>query len=335
MIPAWTITADGTDVSARLADYLLTLRVTDRAGMESDDLELTVADPRAEIALPRLGAVLAVSLGYKSSGLVAMGSYTVDTVELSNPPRQMQIRGHAAELSGGLKTRKTRGWDATTVGQIVQTIAGEHGLTAAVDQDLASVAVARIDQTNESDPSFLTRLGQEHDAILSIKAGRLLFARRGQATTVSGTEIPAIALAPADVISWRLAITEAGKYTAVEARHYTRETASEEWVRAGEGDGDAVLRLRQTYPDRARAQAAADSRLAALARGQSSASITMPGNPVIAAETPLVLAGFDPVLDGRWIATTVAHTLDSGGLRTEIDAESAEAVSAVEQQQQQ
>lgn len=331
MVPVWSVTADGTNVSARLADYLLSLRVTDRAGMESDDVEITVADPRAEIALPRLGAELTVALGYQSTGTIDLGSYVVDTVELSNPPRQMQIRGHSAELSGALKKRKTRGWQSTTIGAIVSTIAGEHGLTPAVATDLASLAVARIDQTNESDPSFLTRLGQEHDAIASIKSGRLLFARRGQGTAVSGAEITPVELAPAQVTRWRLAISEAEKYTAVEARHYTRETASEEWVRSGEGEGDAVLRLRQTYPDRARAQAAADARLAALARGQSSASLTLPGDPSIAAETPLTLVGFDPALDGRWIVTTVSHVLDGSGLRTDIDAESGEVVAALDQ----
>jgi hypothetical protein len=57
----------------------------------------------------------------------------------------------------------------------------------------------------------------------------------------------------------------------------------------------------------------------------------MPGNPVIAAETPLSLVGFDPALDGRWVTTTVTHVLDDNGLRTDIDAESGDVVAALDQ----
>ena len=324
MTPAWTLTADGADIRARLAEYLVSLRVTDRAGMESDDLDLVVADPRAEIAIPRLGAVLAVGLGYAHSGVIPLGEYVVDTVELSGPPRQMSIRAHAADLRGGLMARKTRGWEDTSVGDIVGTIAAEHGLTPAVGADLTRIEVAREDQTNESDPSFLTRLGQLYDAIASIKMGRLILARRGQGAAVSGAPIDAAALTPADLITWRLSLSEAERYTAVEARYYDRDSAAEEWVRAGSGDGDSVLRLRPTFPDRARAQAAADARLASLARGTTSASLTLPGRPALAAETPITLSGIAPELDGRWVITQAAHTLDGGGLRTEVQAERAD-----------
>jgi hypothetical protein len=58
-----------------------------------------------------------------------------------------------------------------------------------------------------------------------------------------------------------------------------------------------------------------------LARGEGTASLTLPGRPALAAETPLTLAGFAPELDGRWIVTQAQHSLDSGGLRTDAEAE--------------
>lgn len=45
------------------------------------------------------------------------------------------------------------------------------------------------------------------------------------------------------------------------------------------GGGEAVYRLRQTYPDRDRAQAAAKAKAGELAHGKTSLSLTLPGRP--------------------------------------------------------
>ena len=49
--------------------------------------------------------------------------------------------------------------------------------------------------------------------------------------------------------------------------------------------------------------------------------MTLPGNPAIAAESQLRLAGIRPGVDGLWSATTVTHTLNADGLKTQINAE--------------
>ena len=322
MRPRWTISADGEDVTARLADYLLSLTITDEAGLESDTLELQIADPNAAIAIPRLGAKLSVALGYDHSGIAPMGDFVVDTVEIASPPRHLTIRAHAADLRGDTKTRKTRAFEDQTLGGIVGTVSGELALTPAVAQDLAPVAVARIDQTNEGNLSFLTRLAQLYGAIASPKAGRLVFAKRGAATAVSGAPLGEIALAPDEVTDWRLTLTEAEKYTAVEARIYDRDQAEEEWVQAGDdGEGEGTYRLRGTFPDRARAQAAAEAKLASKSREETSMALTLPGRTDIGAETPVNLAGFSPELDGRWIIIRATHTLDSGGYVLAVEGE--------------
>ena len=51
-----------------------------------------------------------------------------------------------------------------TFGALVATIAGEHGLKAAVSSDLAKNQVGHNDQVNESDIAFLTRIAYRYDA---------------------------------------------------------------------------------------------------------------------------------------------------------------------------
>ena len=323
MRPTWSITADGEDVTARLADYLLSLSVTDASGMESDELQIDVADPMAQISWPKTGAKLACSLGYASTGMVAMGEYLVDSVEVSSPPRQISIRGHSADLRKGLKNRKAKGWDNTTVGAIVADLAQATGLTPKVDSELAGRAVERWDQTNESDMACITRLATHHDAIATVKQGNLLFTRRGTGTTASGQPIPAITLHPEEVTAWRVSVAEQDQYSAVEARSYDRDQATETWTREGsdEAEGEAVYRLRQTFPDQGRAQAAAKAKLGALDRGKTALSLTLPGRTDILAETPIALAEFGDGIDGRWIVTQATHRLDGGGYVTEVEGE--------------
>jgi uncharacterized protein len=323
MRPTWSISADGTDVTGKLDDYLVSLTITDASGMDSDTLSLEVADPRAELAVPTLGAKLAVSLGYASTGLTQLGEYLVDAVEIACPPRSLSIRASAADLREDLKERKTKGWEDTTLGDIVTTIAGEHGLTAAVGASLKGETVARADQTNESDIAFLTRLGQRYDALVSVKAGRLVMTARGQGTAVSGTALDALALTPKDVTSWSLSLSEADQAKDVEAQWHDRDSAETRWERS-EGTADAkgsTYRLRQTFPDQDAAKTAAKAKRQGLERAKRALRLTLPGSPAYGAEMPLSLSGFAEDLDGRWIATQVTHRLDSGGYVCQIAGE--------------
>lgn len=330
MTPAWSMTADGTDVTERLARYLVALTLTDQAGLEPDELTLEIADPEARIALPKLGATLAVALGYQHTGTTAMGEFTVDTVELSAPPRQLAIRARSAELAGTLKDRKSRGWEDTTLGAVVEEIAGDHGLTPAVGWELQSYTCRRIDQTTESDISLLTRLGQMYDALVTVKLGRLVMTSRGAGTAVSGAAIAAQSLRPADVSAWHLTLSQADQAKTVQAQWQDRDGARLHWVDAeapaasgygAEEEKGSVYRLRPTFPDEASAQKAADAKARALARGKSALNLTLPGSPRYGAETPLTLLGFCEELDGRWIVSRVEHRLDSGGYVCEIEGE--------------
>lgn len=50
----------------------------------------------------------------------------------------------------------------------------------ALGKELSDKLVEHIDQTNESDGSFLMRLARQYGAIASVKNGNLLFIRQGQ-----------------------------------------------------------------------------------------------------------------------------------------------------------
>ena len=68
MQPVFRIYADRVEITAAIRDRLIELVVTDEAGIQSDELKLTLDDRRREdgaiAELPKIGTVLTGSLGY-------------------------------------------------------------------------------------------------------------------------------------------------------------------------------------------------------------------------------------------------------------------------------
>ncbi len=65
----------------------------------------------------------------------------------------------------------------------MRKIAGRHNLKPAIGDALAKIAIAHIDQTHESDLSFLTRLSKRYDAVMNVKDSHLLFMPIGHGTS--------------------------------------------------------------------------------------------------------------------------------------------------------
>jgi len=321
MRPIFKVLADDTDITAKIADRLLSLTVTDEAGVQSDTVEIRIDNREQKVKTPPKGVKLKVWLGYEASGLVYQGAYVVDETEVGGPPDYLVIKGKSADMTSEIKAQKTRSWDETTLGAIVSAIAAEHGLTPAVSSDLASIAVDHEDQTDESDLHFLTRLAEEHDAVAKPANGRFVFAKRGEAKSLSGAALTPVAINPAAVGSWSLTKADRGKYTAVVAAYHDQGEAEKVDVRVGETKGSAY-RLRDPYPTEDAARAAAEAKLAALKRGEATLSLTLNvGVPTAAAEAPLTVSGLHADAEGAWIISKVTHTFDKSGLKSTIETE--------------
>ncbi|MCF5940924.1 phage late control D family protein, partial [Xanthomonas perforans] len=163
-IPQWRVVLDGIDLTERIAPRLLDLTLTECRGGEADQLDLRIHDHDGKIALPKRGVRLAVALGWKATGLVDKGSFIVDEVEYSGAPDVITVRARSADLTANVRTRRERSWHNTTLGAVLNTLAGEHGLTPRVAESLAKIKLPHLDQANESDMNLLTSLGQRFDA---------------------------------------------------------------------------------------------------------------------------------------------------------------------------
>mgnify|MGYP000073639163 CR=1 FL=1 len=317
--PEFRVIANALDITAIIRARLVSLSVTDESGLQSDVAEIVLADhdARQRIAIPPTGAELEIFMGYDGAA-ERMGLYVVDEVEIAGPPDMLRISAKAAShenTPGGqvlVQTHKTRSFaPPLTLGDLTAIIAQDHGLQPAVAASLANIQLPHIDQVAESDMNLITRIARTYDAIAKPGGGKLIVAKRGESKTVSGQALPSVTVTPDLVTSWRVNISKrrpAGRVIAV-----WRDVDAAQDVEEAMGDGDPIVRLRHSHPDRAAAQSAAAAEYSKRTSGERLLSLSMPGDPSLVADGKLTLQGFRDGAAGQWLVTRVQHTIDSAG----------------------
>ncbi|ECD5485669.1 phage late control D family protein [Salmonella enterica subsp. enterica serovar Brijbhumi] len=343
--PAFSITIEGKDVTTVMDARLMSLTLTDNRGFEADQLDLELDDADGLIALPRRGAVIQLALGWKGQPLFPKGAFTVDEIEHSGAPDRLTIRARSADFRETLNTRREKSWHQTTVGKVVKEIAARHNLKVALGKDLTDKALDHMDQTNESDASFLMKLARQYGAIASVKDGNLLFIRQGQGRTASGKPLPVITITRKAGDGHRFILADRGAYTGVIASWlHTREPRKKETTRvkrrrkkattpkepeAKQGDylvgtDENVLVLNRTYANRNNAERAAKMQWERLQRGVASFSLQLAeGRADLYTEMPVKVTGFkQPIDDAEWTITTLTHSVSpDNGFTTSMELE--------------
>jgi len=335
--PAFMLKQDNEDITQDFSDRLISLTMTDNRGFEADQLDIELDDTDGQIAMPPRGATLTLWLGWQGSALIKKGTFTIDEIEHHGAPDTLTIRGRSADFRGSLNSRREQSWHDTTLGVIVETIAARNKLEASVADTLKAIPVPHIDQSQESDAVFLSRLADRNGAAVSVKAGNLLFLKAGSGKTVSGRAIPQMTLERGDGDRHQFAIADREAYTGVTAKWlHTRDpkpqkqkvklkrkpkekhlralqhpkatkapakakAKKEQEAREGGymvGESDNVLELTTIYATKAQAMRAAQAKWDKLQRGVAEFSISLAiGRADLFPETPIAVKGFKRVID--------------------------------------
>lgn len=320
--PSWRVTLDGRDLTGTLRPRLLDLTVSSCREDTADQLDIRLDDSDGKLQIPPTTAQLRVWLGWDAA-LTDMGTFRIDEVECSGAPDVMTLRGRSADLRGDLRAQREQSYHATTCGAIVDTLAGRNGLTPRCHPALSSQAVDHIDQANESDISFLNRLGKRYDAVATVKAGTLIFAPIGAGTTASGQPLPSITITRDSGDRHRWHAADRNAYSGVRANYQDVASGKTRAVIAGEENPKGVKTLRHTYATKSNALRAARSEYQRLQRGTVSFGIDLArGRADIAPEQHATVRGFKPDIDHEaWIVVRAEHRLGDGGFTTVLELE--------------
>ncbi len=319
--PIWRILMDGQDLAARINPRFMDLSLNECRGDEADQLDLTLSDHDGLLALPSRNAVLQVAIGWSDTGLIDKGRFTVDEIGYRGAPDVVTIRARSADMQGPLRTRTDRSFHDKTIAQIVEEIALANGLQAVVGDAFVTTKVQHIDQADESDIAFLTRIGKRYDAVATVKDGRLLFMPIQGGKTASGQDMPVVQVYRRDGDQHDFQVAARDAYTGVSANWMDPKQQRRHTVMSGVKDN--AKQLRTTYTSEADALAAAQSEWQRIRRGLATMRFTMAwGLPDLSVQHQVVFPDFKaPINEYRWLVKTARHSINDQGLTTALELE--------------
>lgn len=357
LTPQAELTIDGRRFGTQAMSRIISISLTDKRGFEADELTIELDDHDGTLAIPKTGSKITLKLGYKETGLVEKGEYLVSEFTASGSPDILSITARAADLAEALAEQVEKSWHKQTLYQIIETIAKKHKYEYIISKDYQNQKIEHIDQTNESDASFMSRLAEQYDAIATIKNGKLLFIPAGESQTASGQPILPTTITRASGDSHSFTYSSSNSYQAVRAYYTDKKTGQKKEVivnkdnaypnkkttqqtktvkgktfkaKKKENDnqkvnteGQKIKTLRHLYATESGAWSGARGAFKKIQRGVAEFSITLAvGRPDLYPETPAVVKGFKPEIDAEaWLITEVSHKIDSGGYTASIQFE--------------
>ncbi|WP_319774488.1 contractile injection system protein, VgrG/Pvc8 family [Breoghania sp.] len=299
---------DGQPVSAGFYKRLVEATVRDATGQDADSVELTFDDAGNAIEIPREGAELLVRFGFSGAGSWVVGTFVVEKSSIESSPggEFLTLSGRGADMRKDLKEPLSEHFDDETLGGIIQTLAGRHGLKAEVSPELASVKVPYAARVDQSALDFATRLADRFGALFSVKGGKMLLVKRGSGSA-SGQPLPALTIAKSDCVSWRFDVEPRPRFGKASAKWYDRNTGETKIEGVSTGLEGPEKHLRHALASKDEAFKAAASEGERLSRGTASGSITLAGLPEAQAEANVTLSGFRKEANGLWRVASVEH----------------------------
>ncbi len=160
---------DDKDISEDLAAFLDSFDFSDSADSIADDISITLED-RQELWegdwLPDKGATLKVSLiftNWNSEGdvEVPLGIFEIDEIEISGLPHKARIKAVSVPSNNELRgIKKNRAWEKIKLSAIAKEIADRAGIGLYLNLR-EDDEIERLEQKEESDLAFLTRVAKE------------------------------------------------------------------------------------------------------------------------------------------------------------------------------
>lgn len=303
-------------------DRVLSIQTTDEAGINSDSCEIELDDYDDALQMPITEAKVAVSLGYKETGLVKIGTYFVREITLNGARRTIRLRCEAAAKT--LLAQKTKD-NGDTLGDIVDESAGEADFESAVDDELRGEDIGSNLQIAESDMNLITRLGHKYGAVAKPANEHLIVTKNGGGKTVSGKNLPQKSIDASEVPTYSCTFKETegkkggGRPGGVVAAWWDEAKGEHGLVRSGAEDIEHEIQLREVFRTKEEATQAVNARQQRKIQSNTTFSFSTAGRPDLFAEGILIINGFSNKIPKSWLIKRVEHTLNSSGFETSVE----------------
>lgn len=328
--PAFSVSAEGQDITHALQQSLLEMTLTDNGGATAKADELKISLLSETLPLPTKGARLRVALGFNDK-LVDKGWFVVCGVSSSGPPRRIELYATAAPMNaqkqpGDVLSQKTRSWDDLRLADLVKTVAADNGLIPKVAGALADIHIDHLDQVAESDANLLTRLAKKFNAVSKPSGGYWLFLKQGAAENAAGESAGPITLTPGEVSTWSYSEGDRGSSTGkatgskgktagkIGVRYYD-ETDGRTKTSTVDHDGPSMANP-YTQPAKDAADQHAKAKKTQAKRNEQKMTLTGPCRPKhvpLTAESGVITSGFGSREDRAWVVESLVFSVTPAG----------------------
>lgn len=321
-IPTFQIYKGSENVTARFQDRATSITVELASGAgEQDHCEIVLDDREWLIATPRVKDRLTVFLGYESVGLAFMGSFEINSVQFSFPPRSISVRGTAASSLNDLKSQQVKGFSGQTVEQILAEAGSKIGMKVDVHPSIADQKIPFLNNT-ASYAHLISKLEQHYGAVAKINDGRLSLTPRGSGKSVSDLAQPTFVLRAESFADLQVLVESRGETASTKASYVDKVTNDRMTVESKSKLTDlettATHTIQSFFNSKEEAQAAADAAQGQLDRSTGRISATLAeGDPWVRDQQRIVVSGIRAGIDGSYLVDLVRHSFSkNGALRT-------------------
>lgn len=249
------------------------------------------------------------------------GEFELDDIGASGPPSVITLKASSLSYSSQIRqTKKTKAWESYNLEGIAKEMASTNGMTLSFLSS-ANPSYSRVEQYNESDTAFLSRLCRNAGLSLKATAGSLVIF--DQSEYEKGNVILKIKKGNGSYDKYKFSAGKANKsYTSCRVSYVTPSGALIEGT-AKVSDYDAESKNNQQLEIRAKVNSVAEAEQLAAKnlrlhnKFEKTASFSLNGNPVLLAGVCVEIDGFG-FFNGKYFITKAKHKV-SGKYTTDIE----------------
>lgn len=310
------ISYNNKNITKDLAPYLKAFSYNDVMSGEADDISITLED-RKELWksdwLPEKGAMLKAAINVTENNTkkqLDLGQFEIDEIESSGPPEEVKIKAVSVPNNSKLRGEaKNKSWEKTSLSVIAKDIAASSGMKLFYDTK-ENPKYDRVEQTEQSDLSFLTKLC--NDAGLALKINDMQIIIFDEEKYEQQEAIATIEKGKSRLISYNIKSSLKEVYATCHVKYQeTKQKKKIESTYKVEGKKGKTLEINEEVKSIGEAEKLAKKKLREKNKDEITVTLNVPGNIIYAAGLTLTLKSFG-AFDGKYIITKVSHSIGSG-----------------------
>lgn len=234
-----------------------------------------------------------------------MGTFTVDELSNDAPPSVLTVNGLSSDtVTKDLRTKKTKGYEGTSLFGIVKDVAKRQGLEPVIEGN--DVQLTRKEQKEEHDLRFLTRLAEQYGFVFQIKAKKLNFLKRELQESKNAYALKGLM----GKRTFRYKNFKTYKKGVV--RHYDPQAKTYREVERQDAgiDNDETLKCTERVESNQEADTVVKARLKDANKDELQCDINCMGVPELIAGINVTVEGEGKVFDGKYHVEEAHHTYD-------------------------